>query len=70
VERKGGTDFGSVFGLLNIAFSLGLMVGPLLGSALTDRLGLKPAMGLLAVGFVLYLGLFSGRCRSWVVASK
>jgi multidrug resistance protein len=55
VERKGGADFGSVFSLLNIAFSLGLMAGPLLGSALTDLLGLKVAMGALSAGFALYL---------------
>ena len=55
VERKGSTDFGSVFSLLNIAFSLGLMVGPLLGSALTDLMGLKLAMAALAAGFLVYL---------------
>jgi len=55
VERKGGTAFGSVFSLLNIAFSLGLMVGPLLGSALTDLMGLKLAMAALAAGFLVYL---------------
>ncbi len=54
VEGKGSTDFGSVFSLLNIAFSLGLMVGPVVGSALADLAGLKAAMGLLAVAFLLY----------------
>jgi len=63
VERRGGTDFGSVFGLLNIAFSLGLMVGPLLGSTLADHLGLKGAMGILALGFVLYAALPAGKAR-------
>jgi len=55
VERRGGADFGSVFSLLNIAFSLGLMVGPILGSALTDLAGLKVAMGGLSGVFLLYL---------------
>ena len=55
VEQRGGSEFGSVFSLLNIAFSLGLMAGPLLGSALTDLMGLKAAMAGLAVGFALYL---------------
>jgi MFS family permease len=55
VERGGSTDFGSVFSLLNIAFSLGLMVGPMAGSALADLVGLKPAMAVLAAGFVAYL---------------
>jgi len=62
VERKGGTDFGSVFSLLNIAFSLGLMAGPILGSALTDLVGLRTAMGIVAAAFGLYFLLLpSGR---------
>jgi MFS transporter, DHA1 family, solute carrier family 18 (vesicular amine transporter), member 1/2 len=63
VEGKGGTDFGSVFSLLNIAFSLGLMLGPILGSALTDLVGLKPAMGVLAACFTLYLVPLAGGLR-------
>jgi multidrug resistance protein len=55
VEHKGGTAFGTVFSLLNLAFSLGLMAGPILGSALTDLLGLNMAMGLLSLGLVAYL---------------
>jgi len=55
VERRGGTAFGAVFSLLNITFSLGVMVGPILGSALVDLLGLKPAMAVLAGGFIAYL---------------
>jgi predicted MFS family arabinose efflux permease len=55
VERKGGTAYGSVFSLLNITFSLGIMVGPMLGSALADLVGLRAAMALLAAGFACYL---------------
>jgi MFS transporter, DHA1 family, solute carrier family 18 (vesicular amine transporter), member 1/2 len=55
VERKGGTAYGSVFSLLNITFSLGLMAGPMLGSALEDLVGLNLAMGILAAAFVGYL---------------
>jgi MFS family permease len=54
VQDQGGADYGAVFSLLNITFSLGLLAGPVLGSALADLLGLGPAMGLLAAGFVLY----------------
>jgi MFS family permease len=61
VERKGGTAYGSVFSLLNITFSLGIMAGPLVGSALADLLGLKAAMAILASGFLLYLAPLSGR---------
>ena len=55
VEGKGGADYGSVFSLLNIAFSLGMMAGPVLGSALTDLVGLRLAMVLVAGGFLAYL---------------
>ncbi len=57
VERQGGTDYGSVFSLLNIAFSLGMMAGPILGSVLTDAVGLGRAMPALAVCFALYLAV-------------
>jgi multidrug resistance protein len=55
VERKGETAYGSVFSLLNITFSMGIMVGPMLGSALADLAGLTPAMAILALGFLAYL---------------
>jgi MFS family permease len=54
VERKGGSAYGSVFSLLNIAFSVGLMAGPMLGSVLEDLVGLDLAMGILAVAFLAY----------------
>jgi len=62
VESRGGTAYGSVFSLLNIAFSLGIMTGPLAGSALTDLLGLQAAMAILAAGLLLYLVPLA-RCR-------
>jgi DHA1 family solute carrier family 18 vesicular amine transporter 1/2 len=55
VERMGGAAFGSVFSLLNVTFSLGVMVGPILGSALVDLVGLKATMAILAAGFAAYL---------------
>jgi multidrug resistance protein len=60
VEQLGGSDFGAVFSLLNITFSLGMVVGPVLGSLLTDGFGLRAAMALLAAGFLLYLPLLAG----------
>ncbi|HTH40388.1 MAG TPA: MFS transporter, partial [Rhodocyclaceae bacterium] len=60
VEALGGNDYGAVFSLLNITFSLGLVLGPMLGSALTDWLGLKVALLVLAAGFLLYLPLLAG----------
>jgi len=53
VEGKGA--HGSVFSLLNITFSIGIMAGPVLGSALADLLGLEAGMAVLAAGFAAYL---------------
>lgn len=55
VDQRGETAYGSVFSLLNITFSLGIMAGPVLGSAMADWMGLQTAMAILALGFLLYL---------------
>ena len=55
-ERLGTSSYGSVFGILNFAFALGMMVGPLVGSALVQLLGIRAAlalMGLCCGGFAL-----------------
>lgn len=55
VERLGSQSFASAFSILNLAYSVGLMVGPLVGGALVQALGLPWAMGLCGVGFASYL---------------
>lgn len=55
VEARGSSSYASVFGILNISYALGMLVGPLLGSVLTAALGLKGAMVLLALGFLAFL---------------
>jgi multidrug resistance protein len=55
VERMGSDSYGSVFGILNIAYALGMMAGPMLGSALVQSLGLRAAL----VGMGLAFGLFA-----------
>jgi MFS family permease len=55
VERRGEPAYGSVFSLLNITFSMGIMAGPMLGSVLADLLGLPLATAILAAGFLAYL---------------
>lgn len=57
VEASGEKEFGSVFSLLNISFALGMMLGPMVGSWLTDEAGLGAAMGILAGAFLLYPAL-------------
>jgi multidrug resistance protein len=59
VERMGSDSYGSVFGILNIAFALGMMAGPLVGSALVQALGIRAAL----VG----MGLAFGAYAIWVV---
>ncbi|MBP1771257.1 MAG: permease (major facilitator superfamily) [Holophagaceae bacterium] len=64
VERMGSQSFASAFSILNLAYSVGLMVGPLVGGALVQAFGLPWAMTLCGVGFASYLfaaGRFSAR---------
>lgn len=64
VEGQGRADYGAVFSLLNVAFSLGMMAGPMAGSVLTDLVGLRAAMGAVAIVFVLILARYQGRLRA------
>ena len=55
VERLGSQSFASAFSILNLAYSVGLMVGPLVGGALVQGLGLPIALGICGLGFGAYL---------------
>jgi MFS transporter, DHA1 family, solute carrier family 18 (vesicular amine transporter), member 1/2 len=54
VERMGSSSFGAVFGLINFAYAVGMMVGPLAGSVGTAVLGLRMTMFLGALGYLGY----------------
>lgn len=64
VERMASQSFASGFSVLNVAYSVGMVVGPLLGGLLIDAFGLRWALVLLGAGFASYLlatrGLVSG----------
>jgi multidrug resistance protein len=55
VERQGSQSFASAFSILNLAYSVGMMIGPLVGGALVQVLGLPAALGLCGLGFGSYL---------------
>jgi multidrug resistance protein len=55
VELLGSQSFASAFSILNLAYSVGLMVGPLVGGALVQGLGLPIALGICGLGFGAYL---------------
>jgi multidrug resistance protein len=55
VEQLGSQSFASAFSILNLSYSVGLMVGPLVGGALVQGLGLPVAMGICGLGFGAYL---------------
>jgi DHA1 family solute carrier family 18 vesicular amine transporter 1/2 len=62
VERQGSQSFASAFSILNLAYSVGLMVGPLVGGALVQGLGLPWALaicGLLMGSYLLAARRFS-----------
>ncbi len=55
VELQGSQSYASAFSILNLAYSVGLMVGPLVGGFLVQALGLPSALGLCGLGFGGYL---------------
>lgn len=55
VEAMGSRSFGSVFSLVNVAYAVGMMVGPLAGSALVEAVGLRGALVATGVVYALYL---------------
>jgi len=55
VERQGSQSFASAFSILNLAYSVGLMLGPLVGGALVQWVGLPLALALCGLSFGLYL---------------
>jgi MFS family permease len=55
VERQGSSSFASAFSILNLAYSVGLMIGPLVGGVLVQWLGLPLALSLCGLTFGGYL---------------
>jgi len=55
VEAMGTRSFGSVFSLVNVAYSVGMMGGPLVGSALVEAAGIRGALVATGALFALYL---------------
>jgi MFS family permease len=55
VEAMGTRSFGSVFSLVNVAYSVGMMGGPLVGSALVEAAGIRGALVATAALFALYV---------------
>jgi len=55
VERMGSQSFASGFSVLNVAYSFGMMLGPLLGGALIQGLGLPVSLALVGLLCLAYL---------------
>jgi len=55
VERMQSQSFASGFSVLNVAYSVGMMVGPLLGGVLVDTWSFGTALGATGFGFACYL---------------
>jgi MFS family permease len=60
VERMGSQSFASGFSILNVAYSFGMMVGPLLGGALVQGLGLPWSLAIVGLLCLGYLRLLQG----------
>ena len=61
VERLGSPRFASAFSILNLAYSVGMMVGPLVGGVLVQVVGLPLALSGMGLGFGCYLLATRGR---------
>ena len=59
VARMGSDSYASVFGILNLAYAVGMMVGPLLGSAAVQALGIRRAL----IGAGLCFGAYALRIQ-------
>lgn len=55
VERLGSHSYASAFSILNLAYAVGMMAGPLVGGVLVQGLGLPLALGISGLGFGAYL---------------
>lgn len=55
VERLDSQSFASGFSILNVAYSIGMVLGPLVGGLLIDGVGTRWAFGILGIGFATYL---------------
>lgn len=55
VEAMGSRSFGSVFSLVNVAYAVGMMLGPLVGSALVEAGGIRVALVATGALFAVYL---------------
>jgi len=55
VEAMGSRSFGSVFSLVNVVYAVGMLAGPLLGSALVEAAGIRGALVGTGAAFALYL---------------
>lgn len=64
IEAMDSQAFASGFAVLNMAYSVGLMVGPYLGSALVTALGLVPALVVMGGFYVAYLAATRPRSPS------
>ena len=54
VQAMGRMDYASGFALLNLAYAVGMVAGPFIGSALVEACGIRVAFMLLAVGYAAY----------------
>jgi MFS transporter, DHA1 family, solute carrier family 18 (vesicular amine transporter), member 1/2 len=55
IERMNSQSFASGFSVLNVAYSVGMMVGPLVGGVMVDAWGFGAALGVTGIGFACYL---------------
>ena len=69
VERIGDRAYGTAYAIFNGAYAVGLMIGPVIGSAIAERAGLPLALAAFGASYVLVGGLMRRGLRGLVPAS-
>jgi MFS family permease len=53
VDRLGGGSYGAAYGIFNIAWAVGTMIGPMLGSVLAEQFGFSTSVYAIAAAVLL-----------------
>lgn len=58
VGRLGGGSYAQIYAILNVCYSIGMLMGPIMASWLEDRVGFRWTMCYIAVPFTLIIPIF------------
>jgi MFS family permease len=60
-DRTGDTGYGAIYALFNVAYGVGMFLGPMLGGALAEQVGLPAALAVVSGGALFLLPVVLSR---------